>query len=47
MARLLVSEGAVLLECIIVVLLGVVQARSRMAAQSKKQRSSARRGKRA
>jgi hypothetical protein len=46
-ARLLVSEGAVLPECIVVVLLGAVQVRSRRTVQSKEQRSSARRGKRA
>jgi hypothetical protein len=46
-ARLLVSEGAVLPECVVVVLLGAVQARSRRTVQSKEQRSSARRGKRA
>jgi hypothetical protein len=45
--RLLVSEGAVLPECVVVVLLGAVQARSRRTVQSKEQRSSARRGKRA
>jgi hypothetical protein len=46
-ARLLVSEGAVLPGCVVVVLLGAGQARSRRTVQSKEQRSSACRGKRA